>query len=158
MYQSLGFPPEFPLERWQGAGRLSTPTASKWSADNDLRLSLHKLDERAFYVPRVELLNSLLEDCCVEPALHRGHSKQKLQGYGLARSGALATYIGPVVAVKRSVSMILLDCLLQRLAGTVFLDVRITADIADSLTERGFAKQRVLTRMSLAARGASLGT
>lgn len=131
-----------------GAGRLTNPTASKWSADNKLRVPLHGLDERAFYVSRTDLLNSLLEDCFVEPALQLGDSTRELQGYALARNGARAVYIGPVVAVERSVAMILLDSLLQRLAGAVFVDVRITGDIPDSLAERGFAKQRGLTRMS----------
>jgi hypothetical protein len=44
----------------------------------------------------------------------------------------------------------LFDTMLQRLAGTVFVDVCFGGqDIADQLMQRGLLKQRSLTRMSL---------
>ncbi len=131
-----------------GAGRLTTPVPPRGPVD----LELHELDERAFYVPRTSLLDSLLEDCSVAPAIVPDDSAHPLQGYALARSGARATYMGPVIALGPSVATTLLDSLLDQSAGPVFLDAPVTAGIAGSLAERGFSKQRNLTRMSLGAR------
>jgi GNAT superfamily N-acetyltransferase len=150
LYESLGFAPESKLERWQGAGRSRTQHPPESFGADKVRLSVYELDDQAFYAPRRELLNSLLQDCHVEPALQIDNSTQSLRGYALARGGARASYVGPIVAVERSLAISLLDSILRRLAGEVFLDVRIgTADIVVSLIERGFVKQRNLTRMSL---------
>jgi GNAT superfamily N-acetyltransferase len=158
LYESLGFVPESEVERWQGAGLSETQRTPRSFWNDELRLALYELDDQAFDASRRELLSSLLQDCCVEPALRTDDSTRSLLGYALARRGGRASYVGPIVAVEQGLAISLLDSLLGRLAGKVFLDIRIGgADIAGALVERGFAKQRGLTQMSLGRqkRGAS---
>ena len=150
LYESLGFVPEGRLERWQGEGRSESECASISVPDDKLRQAIYELDDQAFYTSRQQLLNYLLQDCCVEPAVARPSLDRSLQGYALARRGARASYIGPIIAVEPSGAVSLLDSLLGQLAGKVFLDIPISAaNLARALLERGFGKQRDLTRMSL---------
>jgi GNAT superfamily N-acetyltransferase len=150
LYESLGFVRESGVERWQGTGLSDAQRTPRSFCNDELCLALYKLDEQAFYTSRRELLSSLLQDSCVEPALRTDDSTGSLLGYALARCGARASYVGPIVALERSLAITLLDSLLGRLAGKVFLDIRVGgADIVGALVDRGFAKQRDLTRMSL---------
>jgi hypothetical protein len=113
-------------------------------------LSLYRLDEQAFRVSRKELLGSLLADGCVAPVFHTDESTRSFQGQAFARPDARASYMGPVVAVEPEVGLRLLDSMLQRLAGAVFVDVcHCGKDVGGQLVRRGFARQRNLTRMSL---------
>jgi len=99
LYESLGFVPEDEIQRWQGSsGPVKTQSGPRpW----DVPSTQYELDDRAFYTPRRELLDSLIEDSCVEPAFHADASKGSLLGYALARLGARSSFIGPVVASNR---------------------------------------------------------
>lgn len=151
LYESLGFVVEDRIERWQGtmSCEVQCKPASHWKVPS----SLYELDERAFYAPRTELLRSLIEDACVEPAVKTRDSTRSLAGYALARRGARASYIGPLVAIDRDIAVILLDSILERMTGDICLDVPIgPTDLTAVLKERGFTKQRELRRMSFGRR------
>jgi GNAT superfamily N-acetyltransferase len=150
LYESLGFVPEDRIERWRGTGFSRTQPLERSFYSDELCRSVFEFDDQAFYAPRRELLDSLLEDCCVAPAMRIDGFTQRMQGYGLARRGARASYAGPIVAADRSVAIGLLDSLLERLAGDVVLDIGAgRSGIVEAIVDRGFAKQRDLTRMSL---------
>lgn len=151
LYESLRFVPECGIERWQGLGHSKlAPSLEAWWNEKQ-QLAVCEFDEKAFHAPRRDLLHSLLLDCCVMPALETDDSGHPLAGYALARGGARACYVGPVVALEQGVAVRLLDSLLERLAGEVFLDICLhSTDFVASLVQRGFAKQRCLTRMVLA--------
>jgi GNAT superfamily N-acetyltransferase len=150
LYESLGFIPELEIERWQGSGNARVENAKGSPCIWELPAEAYSLDERAFGVSRKELLKTLLQDSCVAPALDIDATTQSLRGFGLARPGARASYIGPVVGVDRDVCLRLVDGLLQQLAGPVFVDVANGARGREELmTQRGFVRQRCLTQMSL---------
>jgi GNAT superfamily N-acetyltransferase len=150
LYDSLGFVPECEIERWQGTGCSKSQPHPGSCCTYKVPLSFYPFDEHAFRVSRKELLDALLEDVCFAPELQIDESTQSLQGYAFARAGARASYIGPVVAVKQELCVGLLDCMLQRLAGAVFVDICLGGeDMVSQLIGRGFAKQRGLTQMSL---------
>ncbi len=157
LYESLGFVPEGEVERWQGAGFSKVQGGSGPFRNNQLSSSCYELDDRAFYVSRRKLLDSLLEDCCVAPALQTDDSLRSPQGYALARRGARAHYVGPIVALERRMAIGLLDRVLARLPGQVFLDVWIGgSDSRSEWVRRGFVKQRAMTRMSLGRQTAAV--
>jgi len=150
LYDALGFVPECEIERWQGTGRSKSQPHPGSGSRCEVPLSLYQFDEHAFRVSRRELLDSLLEDGRFAPVLQIDESTQSLQGYAFARAGARASYIGPVVAVEPELAVGLLDSMLQRLAGAVFVDLCLGGkDMVSRLRERGFVKQRSLTQMSL---------
>jgi hypothetical protein len=71
-----------------------------------------------------------------------------LRGYALARRGSRAAYVGPVVAEEAGTAAFLLDDLLGRLDGRVYVDLNTTFEGgARELAARGFIKQRELIRM-----------
>jgi len=150
LYDSLGFVPECEIERWQGTGRSQSQPNPGSCSTNKVPLSFYQFDEHAFRVSRKELLDALLEDCRFAPELQIDESTQSLQGYAFARAGARACYVGPVVAVEPQLAVGLLDSMLQRLAGAVFVDICLGGeDMVSPLIGRGFVRQRGLTQMSL---------
>jgi Acetyltransferase (GNAT) domain len=150
LYDSLGFVPECEIERWQGMGHSKSEPDPESCCPYKMPSSLYQFDERAFRVSRKKLLDSLLEDGCFAPELQIDESTQSLQGYAFARAGARASYIGPVVALKQEFCGGLLDSLLQRLAGAIFVDICLGGeDMVSQLIRRRFVKQRSLTQMSL---------
>jgi hypothetical protein len=90
----------------------------------------------------------LLRDCCVTP-LACTTPNGGLQGYALARHGKAARYIGPIVAMDEQTALLLLDGVINQLAGEkVYLDFHTGFGIESSaLLKRGFVKQRDLIRM-----------
>lgn len=72
-----------------------------------------------------------------------------LQSYALARHGTAARYLGPVVATDKQTSLLLLDGMLNQLAGEkLYLDFQTGFSVESSaLLKRGFVKQRDLIRM-----------
>jgi len=153
LYDSLGFVPECEIERWQGTGGSKSQPDPGSCCTYKVPLSFYQFDEHAFRVSRKELLDSLLEHCCFAPELQIDESTQSLRGYAFARTGARASYIGPVVAVEPELAVGLLDAMVQRLAGAVFVDICLgSEDTVSQLMGRGFVKQRGLTQMSLGQR------
>ena len=147
VYEALGFEAELHIERWVGVARAKASPAHAAEGAPDPS-PIIELDRRAFGVDRSELLRALLEESCVTPALSVG-ADGRLRGYALARRGAMADYVGPLVAEEAETAAALLDDVLNRLdAGRIFVDLNTTyAGGARVLEARGFVKQRELIRM-----------
>jgi GNAT superfamily N-acetyltransferase len=148
VYRALGFEAELRIERWSGVadpgGGDATPLLE--IADPSAVLDF---DARAFGADRSDLLRSLFGGACVAP-LARVTPEGRVRGYALARRGAEAFYVGPVVATDLETASALLDGALARLAGRpVYVDLNTTfAGGAEVLSARGFVRRRELIRMS----------
>jgi hypothetical protein len=73
-----------------------------------------------------------------------------LMGYALARQGTAAAYLGPLLATGTQAAKTLLEGMLDQMPGQrVYIDLNTDFEGGGKiLTERGFAKQRDLVRMS----------
>jgi GNAT superfamily N-acetyltransferase len=150
LYTSCGFSSEATIERWEGVAQVNlTPAVRVVGLDDSMHRQLYDLDREAFRADRRELLDSLIEDGCGEAAVVAESSSPSLGGYGLARRGSRALYVGPIVAVDQLVALSILDAMLIRLQGKkVYLDLLIKTEVYSwALAHRGFVKQRSLTRM-----------
>jgi GNAT superfamily N-acetyltransferase len=152
LYERFGFTPEATIERWQGvADRDPEKTRELLGLSDSARQALYKIDQQAFGTERRELLDRLIRDACCGPAIVADSSSPRfaLAGFALARRGLRASYAGPIVALDRSVAVALLDVLLARLHGqTVYFDLVVDSDDdTKAAKDRGFVKQRCLTRM-----------
>jgi len=138
VYLPLGFRPVFGITRWQGQGSGKAGEAAAVDLEPCLSLDMH-----AFGAPRAPLLKSFLGRV-PELAMHKG------EAFVVARSGRLATQIGPLVAPDETAALGLLRAALDRAAGPVFLDVpdRWTS-LNEDLKQRGFTIQRGFRRMAL---------
>ncbi len=138
VYLPLGFLPVFGITRWQGQGGGKGGEA----APVDLAACL-KLDAASFGFAREPLLRSFTAR---QPEL----AKMSDGGFVAARSGRLATQIGPLAAPNETVALDLLRFALDRISGPVFLDVPDRwAALNDELKSRGFTVQRGFRRMAL---------
>ena len=147
VYEALGFEAELRVERWVGAvGGKSSPEQVAERAHAPAQI--FELDRRAFGADRSELLKALWTESCVTPAAS-AEGDGRLRGYALARRGALADYVGPLVAEEAETAVVLLDDVLNCLgAGRVCVDLNTTyAGGARVLEARGFVRQRELIRM-----------
>ncbi|HKG12644.1 MAG TPA: GNAT family N-acetyltransferase [Pyrinomonadaceae bacterium] len=163
VYERLGFESELMIERWHRRGadaaadvqpeRAGGAGASTIEA---ARLAeILELDRAAFGAARARLVELLVAESvatCVRRASDGGAG-----GYALARAGAVADYVGPVVASDLETAALLLDEVLARLASRpVYVDVnRQFESAARALDRRGFSKQRDLIRMRRGAMTAS---
>lgn len=150
VYESLGFEAELVIERW--AAIIAQPTSRfvEQDAAAPPRLSgqVFEFDRHAFGADRSELLKALWDAAYVTPSLRAG-AGGRVRGYGLARRGSRAAYVGPVVAEDAETSALILDDVLGRLdAGEVYVDLNSRFEGgARELAARGFIKQRELIRM-----------
>ena len=147
VYAALGFTEETRIERWMGTARAAGKTDFQiWRPE--LRQKVMALDRRAFGAERAALLDSLVVDSSVTP-LTISASNGELQGYALARRGALACYIGPVVATNQHTAVSLLDGMFEQLNNRdVFIDINTRFETgAQIIGSRGFVKQREFIRM-----------
>lgn len=147
VYEKFGFTVESVVERWAGTGR-EVATRVCRPIEGPERAQLLSLDEGAFKADRSGLLDMLIRDSVVPPVVCTS-SDQTMSGYGFARNGSLAAYVGPVVATSVEFAEALLDHLLDQLAGKeVFVDLNTQFEGgAEILTQRGFVKRRVFARM-----------
>ena len=148
VYQGLGFNEESLVERWEGTGSKSTDSLSsldKATQSDDVLI----LDRKAFAADRTKLIRMLMNESSVRPCF-ANDAGNRTTGFALARRGAVATYVGPLVAKDTKVASTLLDEMLgQLLHQRVYLD--LNTDFAQGrqiLGKRGFIKQRDLIRMS----------
>lgn len=147
LYEKLGFKEESLIERWEGiagAGVNSCPTL-----DIAERSEVRVLDRTSFGVDRSKLIEMLIDDCNVTPLIAKA-ADGRLIGYGLARNGTAAVYVGPLLATNSEGATTLLDGLLSQMPGRrVYIDLNTQfEDGRRILAERGFVKQRDLIRMS----------
>jgi predicted N-acetyltransferase YhbS len=164
VYERFGFEDELTVERWAGRGAApaeaagaesGVESASPSALDATRLAEILELDRAAFGANRARLVESLIAQGLVS-ALVKNSRGGGARGYALARAGALADYVGPLVASDSETAALLLDDVLARLAGRpVYVDVNTRFDsAARALAERGFRKQRDLVRMR---RGAKSG-
>ena len=149
LYTSLGFKTEITIERWSAQ---DPAVLANKSVDLDVKNTRHSIDtfdREAFGACRRDLLDSLFKNRCCEPVLALDPS-HALTGYGFARRGADAFYLGPIAASSESVAIGVLDGLIARLpSASIYVDyVRQADGTSAALTSRGFKLQRTLSRMS----------
>lgn len=154
LYESLGFVAQAALSRWESPGP-PRPTGLAEDAESRLRVwssgdndRVESLDASAFGVSRRRLRNALSTDSvaawvCESPSGQIG-------GYGFARAGVRASYLGPVVARSPRQGFRLVEVLL----GGMPADSPVYWDFHDSnqaaaawAQEHGFTRQRPLTLM-----------
>ena len=146
LYRRLGFKDEALIERWVGIAESRQVSCS--SLDIAARRQALEFDRHAFGAKRSKLLEMLLDGSCVTPLVTTAGDGQ-LTGYGLARPGSAAAYVGPLLATNTEAATTLLDGLLSQMSGRrVYIDLNKNFRGGQKiLTERGFVKQRGLIRM-----------
>jgi len=145
LYTDFGFVPEIRIERWEGiAVRCDHPGL----AGDHNKAALYQLDREEFGIDRSRMLNLLIDQCLLSPSVATS-KEEMVRGFALARSGARATYLGPVIASEPALTTELVDRALGQLAGeTVYVDFHSGFSGESSiLLNRGFVKQRDLVRM-----------
>jgi len=154
VYERFGFRVESVVERWSGTPNVRNAVSRNVLDHNAIR-DLLALDRLAFDADRSKLLEKLIDDAYVPPVLLRA-ADGMLSGYALVRRGTNADYVGPVVAKSPQHVESLLDQVLSELAGRrVYIDFNTECGTSTSvLSDRGFAKERDLIRMSAGARAA----
>ena len=163
VYERLGFEDELTVERWHRLGRVAAdnarPERARGAAASRVEAirpeEILELDRAAFGADRARLVELLFAESfvtCVTRAVDGGAT-----GYALARAGAVADYVGPVVASDSETAARLLEEVLARFVSRpVYVDVNTQFEwAARSLAERGFSKQRDLVRMRRGAKTAA---
>jgi hypothetical protein len=144
LYERLGFQPEGVLERQEGelSGEAGGMTSGAWE-------EVAALDRAAFGADRGQLMRRRIADAPVPLLVAWGPGG--VAGYALARVGARAGYIGPVVAADLPAARALVLAAGAALGGgAVFIDVDPAFPGAtDLVRDAGLARQRELLRMRL---------
>jgi GNAT superfamily N-acetyltransferase len=151
VYKDLGFQEEWTWRRWEASllpqeqGR-SQKGLRPWK-EGDAG-EFERQDAQAFGASRRVLLTALVrESCC---ALAHESEEGTLTGYGMARRGAKASYLGPVSATFPRAGLALIAALTAQGAGRAYWDVPDPNTVAVEWAERnGFRPQRSLARMWL---------
>lgn len=135
VYARLGFHPEWRFNRWQRSSAES-PVAVPSSGPGTL---FSGLDLTAFGVNRGHWLNTLATDSSVVVTD---------KGFGMMRSGRVASYLGPITADGAVPAGEIADTLLDGIRGPVIWDMPSPNAAGEQLArERGFEPVRDLTRM-----------
>jgi ribosomal protein S18 acetylase RimI-like enzyme len=145
VYEGFGFEAELLIERWARStegGQDSDPSPF----DSAVLAKILELDRDAFGADRARLIELLVAQSAGTFVKSEG---ERVKGYALTRAGALADYVGPLVASDFETASGLLDEALARHAGRpLYLDVTTRFEsLAGTLAGRGFRKQRDLVRM-----------
>ena len=135
VYARLGFQQEWRFNRWQKPSDDSPATVHPSSPAT---LS-GELDLAAFGVARGHWLKMLAEDSAVIV---------RDRGFGMLRSGRVATYLGPITADGPDTAAGIVDTLLNNVHGPVVWDIPSPNTAGEELARaRGFEPVRDLTRM-----------
>lgn len=146
LYTDFGFVPETRIERWEGlAGHCKHPA---FVVGNHKKTALYQFDHKEFGIDRSRMLNLLIDQGLPCPRVVWSADETVL-GFALARSGARATYVGPVLTSEPALIAELMDAVLGQFAGdTVYVDFHSGfSGESTFLSKRGFVKQRDLVRM-----------
>jgi predicted N-acetyltransferase YhbS len=158
LYRAFGFESQLVIQRWSATNPCSQSLVSTVTtvAAEDPDPELTEFDRDAFGVDRKAILGLLFKNRCCEPA-RVFDASGKLAGYGLARRGADAIYLGPIVARQSEAAIEILDSLIARVpSGPLYVDYAAhTDDTPLALTQRGFMLQRALSRMGYGKRSAA---
>jgi ribosomal protein S18 acetylase RimI-like enzyme len=152
VYDRLGFRSEWTLRRWVGIPTTlqSTPPPPPlrpWQTTD--ATAVEPLDIAAFGVSRRPLLAALARQSIT--ALVLEPKPGSIAGFGFARAGSQALYIGPVVANSAEGGLALVEALITQNRGKmVYWDIPDPNEAAVSLAQRyGLTVQRPLVRMFL---------
>ena len=147
VYENLGFKQQSLIERWEGIA--STSAIASSIPDSEVRKEIFKMDHQEFGADRSMLMGLLIKEASIQ-LQSTTDVDGRLTGFALARRGRVATYLGPVLAEGTSEASRLLDGLLGQLVGQrVYIDLNMNfGGGTQILSDRGFAKQRDLVRMS----------
>jgi hypothetical protein len=147
VYRPLGFAPIFKLSRWQGEGRGTRgalPAGIRPMMESDIA-AVAAIDTAAFGAYRKFLLESFFHR-----ASQLAFMTENADGFVLARTGRLATQIGPLVAADENAAAALLNTALDAVSGPAFLDLCDRwGSLTDQVERRGFTVQRPFLRMAL---------
>lgn len=154
VYRRFGFVAGFAFERWQGDGGATDAADACDEATNgivegaaDDASTIAALDTAASGIDRSALMRAF----AARPAT-RVWLTSKRTGFAVARAGAHATQIGPVVAATQSDAVALIETALNAVRGRVFVDVpEHVGAVASVLADRAFTRQRPFTRMAQGA-------
>jgi hypothetical protein len=149
VYRQLGFRAGFHFERWEGTrppDTVAPPEVSDVRAADASDLdAIAALDQAANGIGRRPLLRNLLARPRTQVWMARDGS-----GFVVAREGARATQIGPLVASDPGAAITLLAGALRERAGPIFLDVPSRwRELVTRLERLSFVRQRPFVRMSL---------
>jgi len=152
VYRRLGFRDEYPVNRYWGRPHRRGRVPERVMIEPLARChwpQIARLDRAAFGADRLRLLEALVADQPEWALVARVDGT--MIGFGLARPGRQADYVGPVVAVDPAAAKSLVLALLERIGRrAVFLDSpEPTSDWPAWLASLGFEVQRRLTRMVL---------
>lgn len=152
VYDRLGFRNEWTLHRWVGrpvGAKLDAPESRlrPWQETDAARVE--SLDAAAFGVSRRSLLVALAKQSSVALVLESGPGG--IAGFGFARAGSQALYLGPVVANSTEAGLRLVEALIARHPGRrIFWDIPGPNEPAVAWAQQhGFQVQRPLIRMFL---------
>jgi ribosomal protein S18 acetylase RimI-like enzyme len=150
VYAQLGFKEEWSWRRWEANPRPREdcpPIGLRPWKEADA-LAFAEEDARAFGASRQELLRALGRESCA--ALAHDAEKGAMNGYGMARRGAKALYLGPVSATAATAGLSLIAALTAGGEGSVLWDIPDSNVVATEWAQRhGFRPRRKLTRMWL---------
>ncbi|MCK6472538.1 MAG: GNAT family N-acetyltransferase [Planctomycetes bacterium] len=153
LYEPLGFTAEWKIERWEGtAHKVPGGVLGPWellpAQPRDLD-DIAAFDAPAFGASRRRVLEAWLADW-PEPAIV-ARREGEVAGYALARKGAKAQQLGPIVSRDDGLAEALLMAQLQKLAGeSVIVDLLAENAWAVPTAKRcGLAHQRPFVRMAL---------
>lgn len=152
VYRSLGFQPEWSLQRWLGPKvPAETPIAQlgvrAWKAEDLERFAA--LDRKAFGANRGSLLAALGTESLLARTVEGSGSTG--EGFGFVRRGSRMAYLGPVVGGTADAGLHVIEVLLNELsASAVYWDIPEPNEPARRWAEQhGFVPERRLTRMFL---------
>lgn len=148
VYLKLGFKDEEPIVRYVNENPEIASRPSEHITEVLDWSEIANLDNAAFGADRIALLKNLSVN---GPAVQYSKSGSSNFGFGFARAGFYANFIGPVVATSTSAAREIAQGLLTRLSGRpVMIDMLPSNKQADELAAScGFKSARVLTRMYL---------
>jgi len=143
VYKRLGFESESVVERWRGA----LPPREIPRAERGRWEDIAEFDRMAYGADRGALVRMMIADA--GPLWIVRNGDDGLAGYALARPGARAGYVGPVVASDASMAERLISA-----AAAKFNDQPVVIDIDPSfagaaglMVRLGFTQQRDFIRM-----------
>ena len=154
VYIQEGFEPAWGFRRYRRAAVSLDPQAAaaprSRCIEEDDWPALLAFDAPAFGADRSKALRALAGR--LPPAARLVEADGRLTGYILGRDGLDACQLGPLVARDAATAQLLIDDVLDRLAGPVQVDL---ADrhlaLLEGLVARGFLLQRPFTRMAQGA-------
>ena len=146
VYLKLGFHDEEPVVRYMNENPPVRDAASGHITEVLNWAGIAGLDQTAFGANRIALLKNLSVN---GPAVQYSKSGTSDFGFGFARAGFRANFIGPIVATSTAVAQEILCGLLVRLSNKpVMIDILPDNQRAGELiTSLGFKPSRSLTRM-----------